>query len=83
MSTTLEAPPTHTGTMHTLNESGDTRISWDASQPTEVDAARLSFNALTKNGKYTAFRGGRNGSRMDAFDPNAKEILLVPQIAGG
>lgn len=73
------------GTMRALNEKGDTKISWDNENPTEVEAAKEAF-ALYKEKGYAPFRiisQGRKGSQIEEFDPLAEEILFVPPIAGG
>lgn len=83
MSTTLE--PRHM--MSELNESGDTRVMWDSANADEVAAAKATFDRLTKDGKYAAFRAegkeGKQGGKMNAFEPDAERIILVPQLRGG
>ena len=73
------------GTMRALNEKGDTNISWDSENPTEVETAKGVF-AMYKEKGYAPFRiisRGRKGSQIKEFDPLAEEILFVPPIAGG
>ena len=75
-----------TGTMAEMNQSGDTKVSWDKHDSEEVEVARAAFDKLTKKGKYVAFNvspGGRKAGRMHEFDADAQEIILVPAIAGG
>lgn len=75
-----------TGTMAEMNETGDTKITWNKHDRDEVDVARAAFNKLTKKGKYAAFAvslGGGKAGQIREFDPNAEKIILVPAIAGG
>ena len=82
---TLERP--FTGMMAEMNESGDTKVIWDKNNEAEVEAARATFDKLTKKGKYAAFHvkgnDGKQGERMNDFDPDAERIILVPQLRGG
>ena len=77
----------HTGIMHHVNETGDVKILWDAENEDEVAAARAAFDELTGKKGFAAFtvkgRRGDKGDKIDAFDPAAERIILVPQIVGG
>ena len=76
----------HTGMMSEMNEKGDTKVIWDASNDEEVANAKATFDRLTKNRKFAAFNVGRTGKKgvpMKEFDPDAEKIILVPQLAGG
>lgn len=73
------------GEMNVLDRSGHTSVKWDPDNRDEVETARAAFNALRDKG-YRAFlvgRMGRQGERLDAFDPEAGEIMMVPQLRGG
>lgn len=73
--------------MAELNETGDTRVIWDSENEDEVEAARATFERLTKDRKFAAFavkgKGGAQGERIHTFDPEAERIILVPQTVGG
>lgn len=77
----------YTGVMSEINDTGDTRVMWNKDVAEEVDAARETFNRLTRTGRYTAFnvkgRSGDRGERMTTFDPEAERVILVPQLQGG
>ncbi len=76
----------HTGVMSEINESGDTKVIWDRNNPDEVDAARATFDRLTKSRRFAAFNvkpGGDKGGPMQTFDPDSERIILVPQLRGG
>ncbi len=73
------------GKMSVMGETGDTKISWDSDNPTEVEAARKTFEEYKKKG-FAAFRltsKGSKGSKTEEFDLYAGQIVLVPPIAGG
>jgi hypothetical protein len=71
--------------MSMMDESGDTKATWDSDKPGEVEAARATFDTLKAKG-YTAFRvtsKGGNGEEMKTFDPAAEAVIMVPRMAGG
>jgi hypothetical protein len=70
--------------MNVLDRSGHTRIGWDPSNEDEVEFARGVFEDKTAAG-FRAFkvRNGEQSTRMDDFDPSAREMMLVPQLKGG
>lgn len=70
--------------MNILDRSGHTRVGWDPSNADEVDFARSVFEEKTAAG-FRAFmvRDGERSTRMDDFDPQAREMMLVPQLKGG
>jgi len=71
--------------LNVLDSNGHTSVKWNPDNDDEVDAARAAFNAMRDKG-YRAFlvgRMGRQGERLDAFDPDAGEIMMVPQLRGG
>jgi len=65
---------------------GDIKKIWNAANADEVEDAKRSFDHLTKEKKYLAFRikpDGTNGEQMREWDPSAGKVLLVPPVAGG
>lgn len=73
------------GTMKVCDTSGHTTHRWDSDVPAEVAAARATFDAMTGKG-YSAFRvddRGERSTRITAFDPDAEEMILIPQLKGG
>jgi hypothetical protein len=79
-------------TLRVLSVSGDERVSWDAdavhrgdpeAQAAVREAERI-FAAERKRGA-TAFRvaPGAQPERIDALDPQADEIIVIPPMAGG
>jgi hypothetical protein len=71
--------------MNVLDRSGHTSVKWNPDNDDEVQVARITFEELTKKGyrAFTVGRFGRQGDRLDTFDPEAGEIMMVPQLKGG
>lgn len=73
------------GTMNVMDKTGHSTTSWDPSVSVEVAAARATFNTLTGRG-YRAFKvgeEGERGQRLESFDPQARQMIMVPQLQGG
>jgi hypothetical protein len=74
------------GTMHELNQQGDTKIVWDSDKPDEVAIAKAAFDAAKKKGMlaYSAEgKKGERGTQIREFDPDAERIILVKPLQGG
>lgn len=75
-----------TGTMETLDRTGDTKVMWDRHNEAEVKAAKAMFQSLREK-HYLAFKAigkdGAQGSQIDAFDPDLERIIMVPRMVGG
>ena len=79
-------------TLRVLSHLGDSAISWDAERAATGDEeaqaavheAERIFAAERARGA-TAFRTmpGRPAERIDRFDPEADEIVMVPRVSGG
>lgn len=72
--------------MEVLDPTGHTKTTWDPDVPAEVANAKATFEALTANKKYKAFRVKRDGSEgepMSKFDADAAAMILVPAIQAG
>lgn len=73
------------GTMHVMDVTGHTTVTWDPTKPAEVNAARQTFDSLRGEG-YNAFEVGEDdeqGQRLINFNPKAGKIMMVPQLRGG
>jgi len=71
--------------MNVLDRKGHTKVEWDPENDAEVATARAMFNEMTSKG-YRAFEAGglgKPGRRLDTFNPEVAEMLMVPHIAGG
>lgn len=83
MSTAIAEQITHQ--LVVLDESGDSKIIWDADNQDEVDAAKSTFDSLRKKGyvAYSVNRKGDAGEVMTKFDPSVEKVILAPQLKGG
>lgn len=80
--------PTEPGkiAMGIMGAEGDLKKIWDRNNQDEVDDAKASFNRLTKEKRYLAFRvnkDGEKGEQMREFDPHAERMILTPPLQGG
>ena len=72
--------------MQILDRTGDTKLEWNQENEAEVANARETYDRLVTRGHHRAFRldsSGGKAQRMDAFDPRAQSMILVPHVAGG
>lgn len=65
--------------LHILDNTGDTVLNWELGDKGAIRQAKKTFAEKTKQG-YTAYVLGK---KLDAFDPNAGSIILVPPVQGG
>ncbi len=80
------------GKLRVLSHLGDSSVSWDTQKASTGDPeaqesvreAERIFAAERARGA-TAFRvaPGRPAERLEGFDPDAEEILVVPRVSGG
>lgn len=68
-----------------LSEEGDTRLTWDRENGNEALEAKKKFTDLLKQG-YTAYSvdvNGKKNRKIEEFDVDAEEILMVPKTVKG
>lgn len=80
------------GTMHVMDTTGHTTVTWDPNDTTSVRDARAEFRRLIGLG-YSAFRMDvshedaavteEKGERITDFDPEAGKLMMVPHLRGG
>jgi hypothetical protein len=73
------------GTLHVPDETGDSRIQWDQSDPEQVAKAEAKFNELKALG-YLAYKVNKRGDRgevIDKFDPTAERTIMHSAVVGG
>ena len=80
------------GVLRVISKHGDDRVHWneqgaqagDAEAMTAIREAERIFAHERARGA-TAFRvaAGRPAERIEQFDPQAKQIILVPWVIGG
>ncbi len=78
--------------LRVLSRAGDTKLEWDtlkarSGDPEAEEAVRQAeelFRQEQAKGA-TAFKVGRGvpATRIDEFDPEAEQIVMVPRVAGG
>lgn len=73
------------GAMRIMGREGDTRMTWDPAQPTEVEHARRTFDDMRAKGynAYAVQEGGAQGEVVTTFDPAAAKIILAIPMQGG
>jgi hypothetical protein len=80
------------GMLRVMSRRGDDRINWDSQKvethdPDAEAAVREAERIFTDERKKgaTAFRveDGKTVERIDKFDRNAEQIVLVPRVVGG
>lgn len=71
--------------MEVMDPSGHTEVKWDPNNSTEVEVARATFEMMTEEKGYNAFRirRGQKDERMRTFDPTAEKMMLIPHMVGG
>lgn len=74
-----------THTLHVMDHTGDTRLTWASGAEAEVAAARAMFDELKGKGylAYTVQADGKPGEVIRRFDPDAEAIIMSPQLVGG
>ena len=68
-----------------MDRSGDTRHTFDPSDPDSVVRADERFQALIGKGfrAVALGRDGNSGELIRRFDPNLEETLFIPPLKGG
>lgn len=71
--------------MKILDVTGDTRITWDKENGKEALEAKQKFQDLLKQGykAYSVTASGNKGRRIEEFDVDAQEILMIPETRKG
>ena len=73
------------GEIRWLDETGDSKITWDPENEDQVDAAEAQFDVLLGKG-YKAFRvkkDGSQGQQIKKFDSEAGTIIMTKGLVGG
>ena len=68
-----------------LCEKGDERIVWDKEDGKEGKQAKAKFEEFMKKGykAYSVDRNGNKNRRIEEFDVDAEEVLMIPETAKG
>lgn len=73
------------GVLRILGPSGDTRVTWDASDVDSVEEVRRRFDEIVREG-YLVFELDeltKEGERITRFDPRVRELRAFRPLAGG
>ena len=80
------------GMLRVISKRGDDRVQWDelsaqAGDPEAIAAIREAERIFAQERVRgaTAFRveTGKPAERIEQFDPQAEQIILVPRVVGG
>jgi hypothetical protein len=73
------------GVMVILDQSGDTRHTWDRGNAEEVTVMRDLFDQMIKKGyqAWSVTRKGNKDQRITTFDPEAEKVIFAPALVGG
>lgn len=73
------------GLLRVLCGRGDVKVEWDTERAEAVREAERIFRENAARG-YAAFKVEdkvENATRIEDFDPEAREIIQIPRIVGG
>jgi hypothetical protein len=73
------------GMLRIISKRGDTRLSWNERDVLAGDAEAERIFARERARGATAFRvePGKPVERLEQFDPQASQIVMVPRVVGG
>lgn len=79
------------GVLRILSHHGDDRVVWDQTAvdtSTEAQAAvkeaeRIFAEQRQRGATAVKVSPGRPAERIEKFDPNAQEIVMIPRVVGG
>ena len=71
------------GVIRRMGKAGDIATKWELDDDGSIQVARERFDEALRNRMLAFNMDVGEGERITAFDPSAKEIVLIPQIAGG
>lgn len=71
--------------MKILSDKGDDRVVWDRNKGKEAKEAKAKFAELLGKGykAYSVDESGNKKTRIEEFDVDAQEVILVPPTAKG
>lgn len=72
------------GIIRWMCAAGDTQVTWNEVDTASLDGARDMVERAFREGRGVfALDNEGAGVRLHAFDPRAREIVVIPQIKGG
>jgi hypothetical protein len=81
----IKAQKTTKRLLKILDVTGDTRITWDKENGKEAKEAKAKFEELLGKGwkAYSVDSKGNKNRKIEEFDVDAQEILMIPPTAKG
>ena len=80
------------GVLRVLSHHGDDRFEWNQSavlvgdeeaQAAINEAERIFAEQRARGSTAVRVTPGKSAERIDAFDPTAQEIVMIPRVVGG
>jgi L-asparaginase II len=72
------------GIIRWMCAAGDTQVAWSEADTESMERARRMIDQAFAEGRGVfAIDEDGVGVRLKAFDPRAREIVVIPQIKGG
>ena len=80
------------GVLRVLSHHGDDRLDWnypavlvgdEEAQQAIREAERIFAEQRARGSTAVRVTPGKPAERIDAFDPAAKEIVMIPRVVGG
>lgn len=71
------------GVLRRMGKQGDVPTKWELDDDGSIKVAQERFDDAMRNRMLAFNMDVGEGERITSFDPKAKEIVLIPQIAGG
>lgn len=72
------------GKLRVMTHQGDRTVTWDAASASAVkEAERIFEEARQQGGTGFAVTPDTEPRKLERFDPEAEQIVVVPRIAGG
>ena len=73
------------GVMVILDQTGDTRHTWNRANRDEVTAMREIFDTMVEKGyqAWSVSRKGDKDAKITKFDPDAEKVIFAPALVGG
>jgi hypothetical protein len=80
------------GVLRVLSHHGDERVTWDQTavmtgdleaQSAVREAERIFAEQRARGGTAVRVQPDRAPERIERFDPDAQQILLIPRVVGG
>ena len=70
------------GTIYKLDRTGHGEVATWGDDAASRAVGAAAFADLAAKG-FTMFTGGTEGRKLEAFDPEATEVIAIPRLVGG